>query len=158
MFVKKLLLVTICTQLALTTAACEQYGTKQTIGTLGGAALGGWLGSMIGSGTGQQIAIAAGVFLGAIIGNEIGKTMDEVDRQKAADAQVAAQNARVGDTVQWNNPDTGNHGDVTVLRDGYDQNGRYCREFHHKIYIGSELKEGVGVACENPDGTWQIMS
>ncbi|MCH8999945.1 MAG: glycine zipper 2TM domain-containing protein, partial [Proteobacteria bacterium] len=72
--------------IALITAACAQngqYGTKQTIGALGGAAAGGLLGAQFGSGKGQLAATAAGVLLGALIGSEIGRSMDDVDRMKA---------------------------------------------------------------------------
>lgn len=148
---KCLLLATVAVPLLL--AGCG-YGPKETVGTLGGAALGGWLGSM----TGSPIGVGAGVFLGALVGNQIGRGLDDVDRMKAEQAQAAAQTAPVGQTVQWNNPNTGNHGTVTPTRDGYSQDGRYCREFRHKIYVGDKLEEGVGVACQNPDGSWQIMS
>ena len=51
--------------IAVSTAACaqNQYGTKQTVGALGGAALGGLAGAQFGSGTGQLAATAAGVVL-----------------------------------------------------------------------------------------------
>ena len=75
------------TVLVLFTAACAQnggYGTKQTVGALGGAALGGWAGSTIGHGNGRLAATAAGALIGALVGSEIGRTMDDVDRMKAS--------------------------------------------------------------------------
>ncbi|MFQ5468061.1 MAG: hypothetical protein ACE5DS_07985 [Kiloniellaceae bacterium] len=47
----KLRAIIVVLAIAVTTAACAQngqYGKKQTIGALGGAALGGWAGSTIG--------------------------------------------------------------------------------------------------------------
>ncbi|HCI46373.1 MAG TPA: hypothetical protein DFI00_03675, partial [Rhodospirillaceae bacterium] len=63
-------------------AACEgsNTGTKQTVGTLGGAALGGLAGAQIGSGSGQVAAAVAGGLLGAFLGSEIGSSLDKADR------------------------------------------------------------------------------
>ena len=142
------------------TAACAQngYGTKQTIGGLGGAALGGWAGSTIGSGTGQLAATAAGVLVGALIGSEIGRSMDDVDRLKAERAYTQATTAPVGQTITWSNPETGNYGAVTPTRDGTKQDtGEYCREFQQSVVVGGQQEEAYGVACRKPDGQWEIQ-
>ena len=131
--------------IALTTAACENSslgGTKQTIGTLGGAAAGGLFGAQFGSGSGQLAATAAGALLGAYVGSEIGRTMDEVDRMKADQAVNKAHAAPIGETIRWNNPDTGNSGTVRAVRDGTSESGRYCREFLQTIAIGGKTEQG----------------
>ena len=143
------------------TAACAQngqYGTKQTIGGLGGAALGGWAGSTIGGGSGQLAATAAGVLIGALIGSEIGRGLDEIDKQKAERAYTQATTAPVGQTITWSNPNTGNYGSVTPTRDGTKQaTGEYCREFQQSVVVGGKTEEAYGVACRKPDGQWEIQ-
>lgn len=146
--------------IALVTAACAQngqYGTKQTVGALGGAALGGWAGSTIGSGKGQLAATAAGVLIGALVGSEIGRTMDEVDRQRAQQAYTQATTAPVGQTITWSNPETGNYGTVTPTRDGTKATGEYCREFQQTVVVGGQQEQAYGVACRRPDGSWEIQ-
>jgi len=146
--------------LAVGLSACaqnSQYGTKQVLGGLGGAALGGWAGSTIGSGSGKLAATAAGVLIGALIGSEIGRTMDEVDKQKAHQAYTQATSAPVGQTIAWNNPNTGNSGTVTPVRDGTSTTGEYCREFQQSVVIGGQTEQAYGVACRKPDGTWEIQ-
>jgi surface antigen len=143
--------------IALTAAACENSslgGTKQTIGTLGGAAAGGLFGAQFGSGSGQLAATAAGALLGAFIGSEIGRTMDEVDRQRAETAYTRATTAPVGETITWSNPNTGNSGSITPTREG--QSSTYCREFQQTVYIGGREEQAYGVACRQPDGAWEI--
>ena len=44
--------------------------------------------------------------------------MDDVDRLKANEAVNKAHSAPLGETIAWNNPDSGNSGKVTPLRDG----------------------------------------
>lgn len=35
---------------------------------------------------------------------------------------------------------------------------RQCREYTRTIYIGGQAQQGVGTACLQPDGSWQIVS
>jgi surface antigen len=145
--------------LVFLTAACQdgRYGTKQTVGALGGAAAGGLLGAQIGHGKGQLAATAAGVLIGALIGSEIGRSMDEVDRMKAEQAYSQATTAPVGQTITWNNPDTGNYGTVTPTREGTRATGEYCREFQQTVVVGGQEQDAFGIACRKPDGSWEIQ-
>lgn len=150
--------------LAATLGACANsgygtsgYGTKETIGTLTGAALGGWAGSTIGSGSGRLAATAAGVFLGGLIGNQIGQGLDQTDRQSAYRAEQAAlERYPDGRAAQWSNPNNGNYG-YTVPQTTYQAaSGQYCREFETTIFVGGRAETGRGVACRQPDGSWQV--
>jgi surface antigen len=148
------------TVLVLLTAACAQngqYGTKQTVGGLGGAALGGWAGSTIGHGKGRLAATAAGALVGALVGSEIGRTMDDVDRMKAEGAYQKATAAPLGEQIAWNNPDSGNSGTVVPTRDGTSTSGRYCREYQTTATVGAREQAAYGIACRQPDGSWQIL-
>lgn len=137
--------------------ACQGSGTKQTVGTVGGAALGGLLGSQFGGGTGNLVATGLGVFLGGLVGSEIGKSLDRADAQYAASAQQQAFAAPVGDTISWRNPESGNAGTYTTLRDGYSNAGSYCREFQQSIVVGGRTERATGRACQQPDGSWRIV-
>ncbi len=145
--------------IALAVSGCQNsgYGTKQTVGGLGGAALGGLLGAQFGSGKGRLATTGAGVLIGALIGSEIGRSMDEVDRMQANQAINRAHTAPIGETIAWNNPDSGNYGNVTPTRDGTSASGLYCREFQQTIVVGGRAEEGYGTACRQPDGTWKIL-
>jgi surface antigen len=143
---------------AVLIGACTgKEGPKQTVGALGGAAVGGLIGSQIGSGQGQLAATAVGVLLGALIGSEIGRSMDDVDRAKADKALDQATQAPVGETITWNNPDSGNSGTVTPVREGPTQSGEYCREFEQTVTIGGRTEQAHGTACRQPDGSWKIV-
>ena len=155
----KILGIIAAVTIVLFSAACADrgYGPKQTIGGLGGAALGGLLGAQFGSGSGKLAATGAGVLIGALIGSEIGRSMDEVDRIEANEAVNRAHTAPVGETITWNNPRTGNSGSVTPVRDGTSSSGRYCREFQQTVTVAGETQQGYGIACRQPDGTWRIL-
>lgn len=37
------------------------------------------------------------------------------------------------------------------------QNNSYCREFTRNIVIGGQVRQGYGNACQQPDGSWEIV-
>jgi surface antigen len=140
-------------------SACEgnNIGTKQAVGTVGGAVLGGFLGSQIGGGSGQLWATGAGAVLGALAGSEIGKSLDRADRAYMGQTtQASLEHTRSGETSTWQNPDSGHTGSVTPTRT-YQQNETYCREFQQSVTIGGETERAYGTACRQPDGTWKIQ-
>ena len=146
---------------SLSLAACQTLqgqGNKQLIGTGTGALLGGLAGSQVGSGSGQIWAAGAGVLLGALVGSEIGLSLDKADLAYAQQAQYNAHTAPVGETVTWNNPQSGHRGSYTPTRDGYSSSGRYCREYQQTIYVGGQQETAYGQACQQPDGSWQIAN
>lgn len=147
------------TALSLMTAGCQtdDWGQKQTFGTGIGAVGGGLLGSQIGKGHGQLWATGAGVLLGALVGSEIGKSLDEADRSAMNHAQSQAYTAPVGEPISWNNPESGHSGTIVATRDGTTSSGRYCREYTQTINIGGQQQQGVGRACQQPDGSWEIV-
>jgi surface antigen len=134
-------------------------GTKTLAGGVLGAGIGGLLGSKLGGGRGQMAAIAAGTLAGALFGKNIGESLDKADRGYAGRAEKRAESVPIGQTVSWNNPDSGHSGSVTPTRDGVNQQtGEYCREYHTEVYIGGKLEDAYGTSCRQPDGTWQIVS
>ncbi|MBI1273218.1 MAG: glycine zipper 2TM domain-containing protein [Alphaproteobacteria bacterium] len=152
-----LLAPVLAAALALTACQSDSWGQKQTAGTLGGAALGGLLGNQFGGGTGKTIFTATGVLLGAWLGNEIGTSLDSADRNQLRYAETRAYSAPVGEQIVWNNPQSGNYGSVTPVRDGYTNTGAYCREFQQTITVGGKVQEAFGRACQQPDGSWKIV-
>lgn len=155
---KNLIKLSLLAVLAISLAACQNSGPKQTGGTLIGAAAGGLLGAQIGKGSGQLAATAAGALLGAWVGSEVGKSLDRADRAYAQQAHKQALAAPVGQTITWNNPESGNSGTVTPVRDGTDQaSGAYCREYQQTVTVGGKTEQAYGTACRQPDGTWKIV-
>ena len=139
-------------------ACTSNAGQKEIAGTVLGGAGGAVLGSQIGGGSGQIIATAVGTLAGAFIGNEIGRSLDRADRLAMQQAEQRAHAAPVGQTVVWNNPDSGHHGSVTPVRDGRSTSGAYCREYQTTVFIDGREQSAYGTACQQPDGSWQVVS
>jgi surface antigen len=154
MLVKKILAVVVVGAIL---SACAGMGEKETAGTVIGAGTGAIVGAQVGSGSGQVVAVAVGTLLGALLGGEVGRTMDRADQLAAEQAYEQAQAAPIGEQITWNNPDNGNSGSVTPVREGtLDQTGEYCREFQQTVTIGGRQENAYGVACQQPDGAWRI--
>jgi surface antigen len=144
----------------IASAGCtaNSYSERQGVGAVTGAALGGLLGAQFGGrgGSDKLATTAAGVFIGGLIGSEVGRSMDEVDRLKANEANNRAQAAPIGEKITWNNPQSRNSGTITPTREGNLESGSYCREFYQTVSIAGSTENAYGVACQEPDGTWRI--
>lgn len=141
-----------------TVAACSNdTGPKQTGGTILGGIGGAVAGAQFGKGKGNLAMTALGTLLGAYVGSEVGKSLDRADQQYAMQAENRAHAAPVGQTISWNNPDSGNSGTYTPVRDGRDQSGNYCREYQTTVNIGGQSEQAYGTACRQPDGSWKVV-
>ncbi|MGE3623087.1 MAG: RT0821/Lpp0805 family surface protein [Bdellovibrionales bacterium] len=156
--IRKSVVAALAASILLTACQAQNWGGGETVGTLGGAAAGGLIGSQIGHGSGNAAATLAGVLIGGFAGNQLGGMVDDNDRRRAAAAEQRAYSAPIGQQITWNNPNNGNSGVVVPVRDGYAQNGAYCREFQETIVVGGQKKQGYGTACQQPDGSWKIIS
>ncbi len=143
--------------IGLVVSACTPGREKEETGTLVGAGAGAAIGSLIGKGGGNIAAIAIGGLLGGYLGNRIGAQLDERDQLAAGQAGRQALTAPVGQTITWNNPESGHSGTVTPVRDGTDSTGAYCREYQQTVVIGGQTQQAYGTACRQPNGDWKIV-
>ncbi len=145
--------------IALILGACAgNQGQKQTGGTLLGAGLGALAGSQIGSGKGQLVAVAVGALAGAFVGSEIGKSLDSADKAAMQNStQRALETAPSGQTVAWQNPDSGNSGTIVPKPAIQENSGQYCREYQQTITVDGRSEQAFGRACRQPDGSWKIV-
>jgi surface antigen len=145
------------TAFAFALASCSTIGDnpKAAIGGLGGAAVGGLIAAAAGGG---GAGIAAGVIGGALLGGLVGNFLDDRDKKMAADsAHRALETAPSGQTVAWNNPDSGHSGTVTPVRT-YQSGGTYCREYQQTVTIDGKPQPSYGTACRQPDGSWKVAN
>lgn len=162
---KTILTLALVSSLAL--GACAQngqpnnwgMGNKQTIGTAGGAILGGLAGSSMGKGNGQLWATGAGALLGAFVGSSIGQSLDQADMAYHQQAVEKAYAAPLNQSINWSNPESGHSGTVTPVREGRQAStGNLCREYKQTIVVDGRAETAIGTACRNGDGTWTLQN
>jgi surface antigen len=155
---KKTITITIAVSLLAGCANLEGIGTKQGIGTLGGAAAGGLAGAQVGKGSGKLAMTALGTLLGAVVGSEIGSSLDKADQLAMDRSMLAALDTKkIGKPVTWKNPKTGNRGTVTTTNETVTAEG-YCREYQQTVTVGGKEEQAYGTACRQPDGSWKISA
>ena len=71
---KKLVTLAACSVMAVSLMGC--YMDNADVGTVGGAIVGGVIGSQFGGGGGQVAATIGGAIVGGFVGNQIGSSMD----------------------------------------------------------------------------------
>jgi surface antigen len=109
------------------------------------------IGNQFGHGGGRVAATLGGALIGGFIGNRIGKSMDDEDRRRAAEAQYSAFER--GERAEWRSPN-GHYGYIEP-RPMYTYREMRCREFEQTVYINGRPETMVGRACRQPDGTWR---
>ena len=155
---KTLTTVSLAAALAISVAGCESTGgQKQTGGAVVGGLAGAIAGAQFGQGSGRVAAGAVGALLGALVGSEVGRSLDKADLAYANQANTRAQAAPLNQPIQWSNPQSGNYGTVTPVREGTTASGGYCREFQQTVTIGGKTESAYGTACRQPDGTWKVV-
>lgn len=155
---------------AIALSACDQSANrggafgggsgfnKQEVGAVLGGVGGAVAGAQFGKGNGRLVTTALGALLGAGIGSSVGSSLDKADiTYNNRTAQRAFETAQAGQSLPWNNPQSGNSGSITPAAPYQDSSGQYCREFTQKINVGSKTETGYGTACRQPDGSWQII-
>ena len=150
--------IIVIAMLPVLAAACGP-GNKQGTGTIVGAVTGGVAGAAIAGGKGSRgvAGAAIGAVVGGIVGNEIGRQLDERDRQIAAAAEYQAlEYGQPGAPTPWDNPESQHRGQI-VPGKPYQQGNLFCRPYTHTIYIGGQPQTARGTACRQPDGTWKAV-
>lgn len=148
----------LAVSLGLSACTGMQNNPKQSAGTVLGGLGGAVAGAQFGQGTGQLAATAAGTLLGAWLGSEVGASLDRADQEYAMRAQQRAYTAPIGETIRWDNPQSGHSGTYTPIRAGTAESGAYCRQFRTTVNIDGRAESAYGTACQQPDGTWRIVN
>ncbi len=134
---------------SLVLSACQQLpGTRQEQGTVIGGAAGAVIGHEIGDST---LGTVVGAVAGGVLGNVIGRRMDESDRQNIA--QALSEN----ETRTWTNPETNESYRVDPV-DTVRRDGQLCREYEMTANIEGEPRQVEGLACQQSDGSWRVVS
>lgn len=138
---------------ALHLAACVT-GSADEPRAVAGANSGVVLDSEVGAGAGEP---KLGAIEGGLLGEEIGRSLDESDRQIALQAEYEAlEYGRPGRPAAWSGGNSGNRGEI-VVGPAYEVNRLDCREYTHRVFIGGRPRVAKGTACRQPDSIWRII-
>ena len=128
-------------------------------GVIAGALIGGLLGNAVGRGGGRTGATVAGVVVGGAMGAALTRNLECEDRSYAYKTYYDGFNSgRPNSVYQWHNPRNGHYGEFRVADYYNDPDGFRCANYTQQIFINGRPQPASGRACQQPDGTWTIVS
>ncbi|WP_425403070.1 RT0821/Lpp0805 family surface protein [Hwanghaeella sp.] len=140
---------------------CTGIGTisredKLAHGAIAGAIVGGALGyEVIGSGSGQLVGLVVGAAVGSGAGYVLADRLTQLDLRTMNKSTYEGLTERpTGETVAWNNPDSGNSGEITPLRTFLSNDGKLCRDYRRTVNVAGEVQHTTHTACRNGRGDW----
>lgn len=136
-------------------AGCQ---TSQKDSDAAGGVYGGVINSQYGSGNAKLAQLGVGPLLGAFIGKDVAGGLSKDDQGYAETAAKRAYAAPLGERISWVNPQSGNSGTITSIREGYNTQGTYCREYQQTVTVGRNTELVYGTACKQADGAWKIVT
>jgi surface antigen len=97
--------------------------------------------------------------LGGVAGAALTQNLDCEDQSYAYRTYYDGLNARQPNrSYQWRNPRNNHYGTFNVGQYYNDPRGFNCATYSQIIYINGRPQEATGQACQQPDGTWVIVS
>jgi len=128
-------------------------------GVIAGALIGGLLGNAVAGRNSRGVGTVAGIVIGGATGAALTRNMSCEDRSFAYKTYSDGFNAgRSNAAYEWRNPQNGHYGQFQV-RDYYnDPDGFRCANYTQQIFINGQPQAATGRACQQPDGTWAIVS
>ena len=146
--------------LALSVGGCARNITMtEVIGTAGGAAIGGFVGSQFGGGLIRTLFTATGTLAGGVSGYVYARQLIKSDMALYENtAKKGLVNADDGQVLSWLNPETGRSGIFRPTRSFVSAQGQNCRTFRTTISFDDGFESGDGTACETASGKWLIFS
>lgn len=81
-------------------------------------------------------------------------TLDDGDRAILDRTLQAAAARPPRRTTAWSNPSNGKDGTLTVIRQGYTRDGRYCGEVHYEARFRGYRMQEVKRVCRGADNRW----
>lgn len=79
---------------------------------------------------------------------------DQAQRNDTLDTVLESQVSGV--KVSWENPTSGNFGEVVPTSTYKTKSGQYCREFEEMVIVDGATTTEAGVACRTNDGRWKV--
>ena len=92
----------------------------------------------------------------------VGQELSRIELVRLADKQAqeaalfeALEKNISGQTVAWENPDSGRRGSVTPVRTFKNRQGQWCREYAASEAYGVDQESRRAIACRQPEGIWK---
>jgi hypothetical protein len=76
-------------------------------------------------------------------------------RYREAELSKVLEKHVSGETVVWENPDSGSSGEITPVRTFKSSKGQWCREYSANAWLGENQEFQRAIACREAGGLWK---
>ena len=144
--------------LILFITACENNRDKKLLGQIIGTAVGGYLGSKVGSGVTRDLSTILGGAAGYFLGGKVIEILDQKEKDEFSSVIEDSLNYNSDNTIsEWKSSlDEDTSGEVIPLN-SYQKDEKNCRDFKKIIKKNKELYEEKSTACRSNDGNWILI-
>ena len=144
--------------LILLIVSCENSNDKKVFGQIIGAALGGYAGSKIGTGTTKDISVILGGAAGYILGGKIIEILSKKERDEFNNVIENSLNYSPDNSGEsWKSKENQDISGEVVPRNNYKIKNKNCRDFKKVIRKNNDIFEEDSTACRNKDGNWEVI-
>lgn len=144
--------------LILSITACENNKDKKFLGQIIGSAVGGYLGSKVGSGLTQDLSIVLGGAAGYFLGGKIIELLNKQEKKEFNSVIEDSLNYNSDNTTsEWESSSNKNISGEVIPLNNYDLNKKNCRDFKKIIKKNKKIYEEESTACRSDDGNWILI-
>ena len=138
--------------------SCESTSDKKVFGQLIGAAVGGYLGSKVGSGVAKDITTIIGGAAGYILGGKIVEVLNDDEKEEFNNVIENSLNYNP-DNVEnsWTSNSNENVTGEVIPLNNYKIKNKNCRDFKKVVKKNEETFEENSTACRSEDGNWILI-
>lgn len=144
--------------LILLIVSCENPNDKKVLGQIIGAAVGGYLGSKIGSGATKDISVILGGAAGYILGGKIIEILSKKEQDEFNNVIEDSLNFTPDNSSEyWKSNENQNITGEVIPLNKYKIKNKNCRDFKKIIRKNNDLFEENSTACRSKEGNWKII-
>ncbi len=139
-------------------SSCENTRDKKIFGQIVGAAVGGYLGSKVGSGAARDISTILGGAAGYILGGKIIELLSENEKKEFNNVIEDSLNYNADNVKDsWNSSENDNTSGEVIPLKSYKIKKKSCRDFKKIIKKDGKSIEENSTACRGDDGNWILI-
>ena len=137
---------------------CSSKEDNKFIGQILGSAAGAYLGSKIGSGVSNNLAIILGGAVGLLIGGKIAEALDR-DEQLDLNNNVheSLEENKDYEITEWTSKKNKEKTAKIIPLNKYDIDEETCRDFKKIVSSEGKIIEEDSTACRDENGNWKII-
>ena len=152
--IKKKIVVLLCIFLI----GCSSQEDNKFIGQILGSAAGAYLGSKVGTGVSNNLAIILGGAVGLLVGGKIAEALDKDEQLDLSNnVNESLEENEDYEIKEWKSKKNIEKTAKIIPLNQYDIDEEHCRDFKKIVTSEGKVIEENSTACRDENGNWKII-